>query len=128
MPKTGLVGRLEQVDRARSIVRLATHPDFRVGVRLVDSQDEGLARGTGDEDVLVLDAGIRSDAPVSIGEVVTTSGGRSLFPADIPVGRVSNLDAGTNFRRAIVIELAAGLENLSFLNVLVGTPELGEGR
>ena len=53
----GLVGRLEQVDRARSIVRLATHPDFRVGVRLVDSQDEGLARGTGDEDVLVLDAG-----------------------------------------------------------------------
>ena len=27
----GLVGRLEQVDRARSIVRLATHPDFRIG-------------------------------------------------------------------------------------------------
>jgi len=126
--RAGLVGRLEQVDRARSIVRLATHPDFRVGVRLVDSQDEGLARGTGDEDVLVLDAGIRSDASVSVGEVVTTSGGRSLFPADIPVGRVSDSDDYTEFRRTIVVELAAGLENLSFLNVVIGAPGLGEGR
>ena len=124
----GLVGRLEQVDRARSIVRLATHPDFRVGVRLVDSQDEGLARGTGDENVLVLDAGIRADASVSVGEVVTTSGGRSLFPADIPVGRVSDSDDDTEFRRAIVVELAAGLENLSFLNVVIGGPGLGEDR
>jgi len=124
----GLVGRLEQVDRARSIVRLATHPDFRIGVRLVDSQDEGLARGTGDENVLVLDAGIRADAPVSVGEVVITSGGRSLFPADIPVGRVSDSDDDTEFRRAIVVELAAGLENLSFLNVVIGAPGLGQGR
>ncbi len=124
----GLVGRLEQVDRARSIVRLATHPDFRVGVRLVGSQDEGLARGTGDDDVLVLDAGIRADASVSVGEVVTTSGGRSLFPADIPVGRVSDSDDYTEFRRTIVVELAAGLENLSFLNVVIGAPGLGEGR
>ena len=124
----GLVGRLEQVDRARSIVRLATHPDFRVGVRLVGSQDEGLARGTGDENVLVLDAGIRADAPVSVGEVVITSGGRSLFPADIPVGRVSDSDDDTEFRRAIVVELAAGLENLSFLNVVIGAPGLGQGR
>ena len=124
----GLVGRLEQVDRARSIVRLATHPDFRVGVRLVGSQDEGLARGTGDEDVLVLDAGIRADASVSVGEVVTTSGGRSLFPADIPVGRVSDSDDDAEFRRTIVVKLAAGLENLSFLNVVIGAPGLGEGR
>ena len=43
----GLVGRLESVDRARSVVRLAIHPEFRVGVRLVGSQDEGLARGWG---------------------------------------------------------------------------------
>ena len=124
----GLVGRLEQVDRARSIVRLATHPDFRIGVRLVGSQDEGLARGTGDEDTLILDAGIRPDAPVSFGEVVITSGGRSLFPADIPVGRVSDPDDDAEFRRVIVVELAAGLENLSFLNVVVGTAGLGESR
>jgi rod shape-determining protein MreC len=124
----GLVGRLEQVDRARSIVRLATHPDFRVGVRLVDSQDEGLARGTGDEDVLVLDAGVSADASVSVGEVVTTSGGRSLFPADIPVGRVVDSDDDAEFRRVIVVELAASLENLSFLNVVIGAPGLGENR
>ena len=124
----GLVGRLDQVDRARSVVRLATHPDFRVGVRLVDSQDEGLARGTGEGDVLILDAGIRSDTPISIGEVVTTSGGRSLFPSDIPVGRVLDTGNDADFRRSIVVELAARLENLSFLNVVVEAPGLGMAR
>jgi hypothetical protein len=44
------------------------------------------------------------------------------------VGRVSDPDDDTEFRRAIVVELAAGLENLSFLNVVIGAPGLGEGR
>ena len=79
-------------------------------------------------DVLLLDSGIRSDAAVSIGEVVTTSGGRSLFPADIPVGRVSDADTYADLRRASVVELAAGLENLSFLNVVIGVAGLGENR
>ncbi len=115
----GLVGRLETVDRSRSTVRLATHPEFRVGVRLVGSQDEGLARGGGRTGFLVIDAGIRLDAEVEAGEVVVTSGGRSRFPADVPVGRVLDPDDDAEFERAIVVEPAASLENLSFLNVLL---------
>ncbi len=115
----GLVGRLESVDRARAVVRLATHPDFRVGVRLVGSQDEGLARGGGRTGFLVIDAGIRIDAVVEAGEVVVTSGGRSRFPADIPVGRVFDPDKGSGFQREILVEPAASLENLSFLNVVL---------
>ncbi|MBJ31196.1 MAG: hypothetical protein CL466_07240 [Acidimicrobiaceae bacterium] len=119
----GLVGRLETVDRSRSTVRLATHPEFRVGVRLVGSQDEGLARGGGRTGFLVVDAGIRLDAEVESGEVVVTSGGRSLFPADIPVGRVLDPDDDAEFERAVVVEPAASLENLSFLNVLLMVDE-----
>jgi len=115
----GLVGRLETVDRSRSTVRLATHPEFRVGVRLVGSQDEGLARGGGRTGFLVIDAGIRLDAEVEAGEVVVTSGGRSRFPADVPVGRVLDPDDDAEFERVIVVEPAASLENLSFLNVLL---------
>lgn len=115
----GLVGRLETVDRSRSTVRLATHPEFRVGVRLVGSQDEGLARGGGRTGFLVLDAGIGLDAVVGAGEVVVTSGGRSRFPADIPVGRVLDPDNDAELNRAVVVEPAASLENLSFLNVLL---------
>ncbi len=115
----GLVGRLEVVDRSRSIVRLATHPAFRVGVRLVGSQDEGLARGGGTSGHLVIDAGIRPDVQVAIGEVVVTSGGRSRFPADIPVGRVIDPDAGADLDREIIVEPAASLEHLSFVNVVL---------
>jgi len=119
----GLVGRLESVDRARAVVRLVTHPDFRVGVRLVGSQDEGLARGGGRTGFLVIDAGVRADAVVEAGEVVVTSGGRSRFPADIPVGRVLDPGDGSEFLREIVIEPAASLENLSFLNVVLVAEE-----
>lgn len=123
----GLVGLLETVDRSRSTVRLATHPEFRVGVRLVGSQDEGLARGGGRTGFLVVDAGIRLDAEVEAGEVVVTSGGRSLFPADVPVGRVLDPDDDAEFERAVVVEPAASLENLSFLNVLLMLDEPATG-
>ena len=117
--KAGLVGYLDEVDRSTSLVRLATHPDFRVGVRLINSQDEGLARGNGSVGLLILDAGINVDAEVSVGEVVVTSGGRSIFPQDIPVGRVVDPDKEADYARSIEIDLSASLENLSFLNVIV---------
>ncbi|MCH2620402.1 MAG: rod shape-determining protein MreC [Actinomycetota bacterium] len=121
--KAGLVGYLYEVDRSSSFVRLATHPDFRVGVRLINSQDEGLARGNGSPGILILDAGISIDSEVSIGEVVVTSGGRSIFPQDIPVGRVYDPDTQADYARSIEIDLSASLENLSFLNVITRTSE-----
>lgn len=120
----GLVGHLAAVDRSRSMVRLATHPEFRVGVRLVGSQDEGLARGGGRTGFIIVDAGVGTDTRVEAGEVVVTSGGRSLFPADIPVGRVLDPDTDAEFERAVVVEPSASLDNLSFLNVLLLTENL----
>ena len=114
----GLVGRLTQVDRERSIVILATHPDFSVGVRLVESQDEGLASGTGGYE-LRIEAGVRLDAVIALNEVVVPAGGRSRFPADIPVGRVTVPDNYAEYERSIRVEMAASLENLSFLNVVI---------
>ena len=124
----GLVGRLQQVDRSRSVVQLATHPDFRVGVRLVTSQDEGLVRGTGVDGLVRIESGIRTDAVVALDEVVVTSGGRSLFPADIPGGRVLDPDDGADYGRSITVGLAARLENLSFLNVLARSPDDRDSR
>ena len=124
----GLVGRLQQVDRSRAVVQLATHPDFRVGVRLVTSQDEGLVRGTGVDGLVRIESGIRTDAVVALDEVVVTSGGRSLFPADIPVGRVLDPDDGADYGRSITVGLAARLENLSFLNVLARSPDDRDSR
>jgi rod shape-determining protein MreC len=97
---------------------LATHPDFSVGVRLVESQDEGLASGTGGYE-LRIEAGVRLDAVIALNEVVVTAGGRSRFPADIPVGRVTVPDNYAEYERSIRVEMAASLENLSFLNVVI---------
>ncbi|MEC9468007.1 MAG: hypothetical protein VX980_05535, partial [Actinomycetota bacterium] len=44
---------------------------------------------------------------------------RSLFPADVPVGRVLDPDEDADYERTVVVEPIASLENLSFLNVLL---------
>ena len=51
--------------------------------------------------------------------MLVTSGGRSLFPGDIPVGKVLDPDSDADYRRSIIIGLAADLENLSFLKVVL---------
>ena len=52
-----------------------------------------------------------------------TSGGRSIFPQDIPVGRVIDPDQEADYARSIEIDLSASLENLSFLNVILEETE-----
>ncbi|MBL78217.1 MAG: hypothetical protein CL459_04525, partial [Acidimicrobiaceae bacterium] len=50
-------------------------------------------------------------------------GGRSLLPPDLPVGRVIDPDEQAEYERTVVIDLAADLEGLSFLNVVLTEPE-----
>ena len=75
----------------------------------------------------MIDAGIRPDVQVAIGEVVVTSGGRSRFPTDIPVGRVIDPDAGADLDREIIVEPAASLEHLSFVNVVLDQRQADAG-
>jgi cell shape-determining protein MreC len=84
-----------------------------------------MAGGGGATGYLVIDAGVRLDVVVEAGEVVVTSGGRSRFPADIPVGRVLDPDSTADLDREIIVEPAASLEHLSFLNVVLD-PRLAE--
>jgi len=120
----GLVGRITQVTGGRSVVQLITDPGFDLGVRLVESGDVGIAHGTGESQPLLVDAGIDLRTTVNEGDAVTTSGvDRSIFPPDIPIGRVDSVDtAADQLTQVLHVELLADLDNLAYVRVLQWTP------
>ena len=117
----GLVGRIVQVTEKRAQIQLLTDPDFRVGIKVVESQQLGTARGRGNGRTLVVDTSIDPDDGVETGAALVTSGtDRSTFPASIPVGRVSSTtDASGGLVLDLFAEPYADLDDLSYVNVLL---------
>lgn len=87
----GLVGRVHQVTGEESVILLLDDPRMRVGVRIVSSQDQAILEGAGAgrSPQLV----VSGDVDLQDGDILQTSGlAESLYPPDIPIGRV--VDAG----------------------------------
>lgn len=124
----GLVGRVVDVSAGSSSVQLISDPEFRVGVRLVDSQRVGTAKGQGRGRELRIDTGIEpgeDDADIADRALLTTSGidERSAFPSLVPVGRVTRTAvANGGLTVEIFAQPVADLDQLSFVNVLLATP------
>jgi rod shape-determining protein MreC len=115
----GLVGRLVQVDAARSRVQLITAPQFAVGVRV--GQEVLLARGTGLGNPLRAQSNIPIDAPIEVGDIALTHGqDRSRFPPDIPVGRVRSVDRSSG-SVVLQIEPVSGISGLDIV-LYTGAP------
>jgi rod shape-determining protein MreC len=118
----GLVGRVEQVDRTSSSVRLVSSSDFVIGVEVAG--EVGLARGEGSTRELVIEQGIGTRAQISIGDpVTTTSSERSLFPPNLVIGTVARTSVTEDAsNRRISVELAADPVDLRFVEVVLVEP------
>lgn len=122
----GVVGRVEQVDRTSSTVRLISSRDFVMGVEVAG--EVGLARGTGARDSVSIQQGIGNRATISEGDPVTTSSSdRTLFPPNLVIGTVrsaSQNDDASN--QDIIVDLAANPTDLRFVSVVLIEPGLDE--
>jgi len=123
--KDGLAGRLERVSRTRSVVQLATDPDFIVGVRLASSQDLGVGHGGGDSNRFIVDRGIELADPVKPGEAVLTSGlSNSVMPPDIPIGVVDKVTPDENARvQLLQVRYGVDFSRLDVVQVVKWTPQ-----
>jgi rod shape-determining protein MreC len=87
----GLVGHVTEVSPFGSKVQLLVDPDSEVAARLLDSQETGLLRGQGDQDLVM--TLVSAAASVSVGEPVETAGYDvgSMYPPGLPIGHVSRV-------------------------------------
>jgi rod shape-determining protein MreC len=136
----GLVGRVKEVTRSRSVVELADSRGFGVGVRLVgsDSQTTFLARGRGPGEPLELQGDVDPSLGITDGDALVTSGlDQSLYPPDVLVGRVTGTgrtaDGGgvppvtapggqLEPLHGVQLELFVDLRSLSYVTVLLWRP------
>jgi rod shape-determining protein MreC len=120
----GLVGKVVAVSQERATVLLLTDPSFNVGIRLSGSGDVGVARGNGTRQPLPVDL-VDVGTKVGGGEVVVTSGLQgSVFPPDIPVGKVrsSKVQPGS-LQHEVSIDPLVDLTRLDFVKVLIWQPK-----
>ncbi|MDH4145654.1 MAG: rod shape-determining protein MreC [Acidimicrobiia bacterium] len=135
----GLVGRISSVTADRAVVELVDSRNFNIGVRLVGAtaQTTYLARGQGPGRPLVLEGEV-DPVPglVDGGQLVTSGLDRSVFPPDIPVGRISGTGIapgspppvtlpGTGEPRPleeVQVSLLVDPRQLSFVTVLLWQP------
>ncbi len=119
----GLVGRIVGVSGTRSTVRLITDPASAVGVRLSRSSEVAVASGEGPGVPLSLDF-VDAAADVDVLELVVTDGlGGSVFPPDIPLGRVALAEvAPGQLQRRVEVRPVADLAQLRLVSVLQTRP------
>jgi rod shape-determining protein MreC len=122
----GLVGRVISVQPGSAQVALLTDNSGAVSAKVVPSGVQGsLEPDIGDPEDLVLDF-IDSTRRVRRGQNVVTSGWRaqgraSLFPANIPVGEVTEASVfEQEASQQVHVRPFADLANLDFVQILVG--------
>lgn len=113
-PNGALVGRVVQVTATSALVQTLTDPESAVGAKVVRSDARGVVHGVGGA-ILEL-AYVNSLEDVENGDIVVTSGDDGLYPAGIPIGRVSRVAPGAPVPDSPPVPLARG-EGALFLEI-----------
>lgn len=87
----GLVGRVLEVGHSASRILLLTDGESTIPVRLTRSGTAALARGHGDGRMLITSL-LPGARPFRKGDVVTTSGTGGLYPPDVPVAVITEVN------------------------------------
>lgn len=115
----GIVGIVVNVSPHFATVRSFLHKDTRVSAMLADTKDIGSviwSEDLGPETGLLID--VPNRVKPHIGEQVVTSG-FSLWPAGIPIGKISSLNAkGGGFFLNMEVKLAVDYSRLQFVYVV----------
>jgi rod shape-determining protein MreC len=112
----GVVGKVSEAYATTSQVLLLTDKGSGVGAMLADSRIQSPVGGLGEP--LITMKYVPNDDDVNVGERVITSGMDRIFPRDLPVGTITEVKAGVDFKK-IRIKPAANLEKLEEVLILL---------
>lgn len=121
----GLIGQVIRVSDTRSAVRLVTDPKFQVGVRVAGQPGLGIVSGQGSETRLRATAFDLTTDLEEGDQLVTSGAARSLFPPEVPVGRVTEVVADeASLQKEAEVELIPRLNDLLYVTVIRWEPDV----
>ena len=116
----GVVGKIIAVSDNHSSVQLVSDGNFRLSVKILPSESEGIMRWRSNQICEIFE--VKKTAKVNIGDVVLTSNLSSYFPPDLPVGKVISIhDKSDSFNKIVRLELYADLSTINQLFIIVNT-------
>ncbi|MCG9966995.1 rod shape-determining protein MreC [Pelotomaculum terephthalicicum JT] len=118
----GLVGRVISVSSSTCEVLLITDPRSGVGSIIQDTRTSGIVEGTTASSGMTRMIHIPNSATVEAGQVVITSGLGSIFPKNIPVGRITDIRSEpSGMFNSADIQPFADLSRLEEVLIISGT-------
>lgn len=114
----GVVGKVMESFRDASQVLVLTDRDSGVGAMIADSRIQSPVGGTGEP--LLSMKYVGNDDEVAVGSRVVTSGMDRIFPKDLPVGVITQVKPGGQYKQ-IRVKPSANLEKLEEVIVLLTT-------
>ena len=115
----GVVGKIILVADNYSAVQLVSDIDFRLSVKIMPSETEGIMRWIANDTCEIVEVQTTSD--VQIGDIVLTSNLSIYFPPNLPVGEVISFYKKSNSSNKVVrMKLFSDLSTLNQLFILRG--------
>lgn len=117
-----LVGRLVEVGQGTAKVLPVFHSNAYVAAVHQESRYQGLVAGTGGSgfEVVMRHVSREADDLIDVGDAIVTSGMRSLYPRDIPIGSVTEVESeATDMNLELRIEPEADFGLLEHVYVLL---------
>ena len=114
----GVVGKTMHVGETTSIIQLISDPDFRFSVRIVPDGAIGILSWLGNNVCEIRE--VPKSAKINVGDLVYTSSYSDIFPASLPVGRVSAIfDERGSFQKRLKIKLHYNIGILQYVFVIL---------
>src|SRR5262245_18825415 len=114
----GVVGKVIEAYRDTSQVLVVTDRESGVGAMIADSRIQSPVGGSGEP--LLNMKYVGNDDEVAVGSRVVTSGMDRIFPKDLPVGTITQVKSGGQYKQ-IRVKPSANLEKLEEVIVLLTT-------
>ena len=111
----GLVGRVTNVSPNSSQVLLISDPNSQVGVVVSRSRFSGMLKGQS-QNTAVLEF-FERDPDAKVGDIVHTSQFSTLFPENVPVGRIKSINLDKQPSPEAIIEFSTPLGLLEYVEV-----------
>ena len=118
----GVIGKITSVSESSSEVQLISDVNFRLSVKIVPDEVEGILRWIGD-DVCEI-AELKKISDIEIGDIVLTSNLSIFFQPNLPVGEVISIfEKSDSSDRVVKIKLFSDLSTVNQLFVLLDEVE-----
>ena len=114
--KDGVIGQIGLVNSNNSQVVLITNPDYKIYLQNHVKKSKMLASGIGNNNMQV--KYINKTDNISVGDILVTTGLDDLYPANIPVAKVTKVFYENNGFNSAICEPVVNFNKLQYLLVL----------